>query len=126
MTTTMVSDGRGRLTSTTLPDTSVTSIVHQLGVDVATVQSNSNGSVSRTFNYDTRGRLLNIQDSKSALLYQGTYDDDGNQLTETRAGQGLVTWTYDAFDRLVREDKRSAPARRRLPPALMLMTATIA
>ena len=105
VTTTMAYDGRGRLVSTTLPDFSVTTITHGLGVDSATVQSNSNGNITRTFNYDTRGHLLNVQSASNAMLYQGSYDDDGNQLTETRAGLGPVTWTYDAFGRLVTEGK---------------------
>ena len=103
--TTNAYDGRSRLVSTISPDTSVTTILHGLGSDAVTVQSNSNGSIPRTFDYDTRGHLLNILDAKNVVLYQGSYDDDGNQLTETRAGQGQVTWTYDAFGRMVKEDK---------------------
>jgi RHS repeat-associated protein len=103
--TTVVNDGRGRLVSTTSPDSSVNSVVHNLGSDVVTLQTNSQGKITRTYNYDTRGLLLNVQDAKSTLLYQATYDDDGNQLTETRAGGGQVTWIYDSFDRLGLESK---------------------
>ena len=47
------------------------------------------------------------------LLYQGTYDDDGKQKTETRAGLGQVTWTYDAFGRLVHGGQGHRPERSR-------------
>ena len=106
VTTVAAYDGRDRLASTLLPDQSVRSIQHLLGVDVVTTKTNSQGNITRTYNYDTRGLLLNVQDAQNALLYQATYDPlDGKQLTETRAGLGQATWTYDAFRRMVREDK---------------------
>lgn len=103
--TTTTYDGRGRVASTLLPDQSLQKVVHNLGADVTTVQSNSKGNVTRTYNYDTRGKLLNIVDANNVTLYQAGYDDDGNMLTETRAGLGPTTWKYDSFDRLVEEDK---------------------
>lgn len=99
-------DGRNRVTSTTLPDNSVRSVQHFLGGDIVTTKTNSQGNIRRTYNYDTRNLLLNVQDDQAATLYQATYDPiDGKQLTETRAGQGQVTWTYDAFRRLIQDDK---------------------
>jgi RHS repeat-associated protein len=104
--TTIFYDGRGRLTSTHLPDGSINTIQHNLGWDVSIVQSNSNGNITRIHNYDTRGLLLSTTDSTNTMpFYQATYDDDGNQLTETRRGLGPVSWAYDSFGRLVSESK---------------------
>jgi RHS repeat-associated protein len=105
ITTTTTYDGRGRVARTLLPDQSVQTVVHNLGSDVTTVQSNSNGNVTRTYNYDTRGQLVGIVDSNNVSLYQASWDDDGNQLSETRAGLGPTTWKYDSFGRMAEEDK---------------------
>lgn len=106
--TTTQYDGRGRLVSQTAPDGSTATRTYDLGVVTVTQPTNSRGKIIRRFEYDTRGLLTAIRDENDVALYTATYDDNGQQTTETRAGLGQVTWTYDAFDRLIQEDKTLA------------------
>src|SRR5262249_34088058 len=66
-------DKQDRSITTTLPDNTTTKTVPGIGSKTVTVQSN-NGNITRTYNYDTRGLLLNVQDANGNELYNAEYD----------------------------------------------------
>ena len=62
-----------------------------------------------TYSYDDAGRLTGITNKKSGgtviSSFTYTYDDAGNRKTVTENNGDIVTWTYDASDRLTREKR---------------------
>jgi RHS repeat-associated protein len=96
-------DGRGRVIKQTRPDLSTRSTVHYVGYDVVTMQSNQGTSIVRTYQYDTRGNTIEVDDENNQPLITSQYDDNGNPLVQTAAGFGATTRRFDAFNRRVYE-----------------------
>jgi RHS repeat-associated protein len=98
-------DGLGRVASGIANDGSKTTVTHYLGYDVMTTETNQGTVLTRTMQYDTRGRVTAILDEHNVPLSSTTYDDDGHVLVASNRGSGDVTHTYDDFGHLVRVHK---------------------
>jgi RHS repeat-associated protein len=105
-----VLDGQGRpvLTERSLPDG--THEIVQASYDAAgrlTTMTLSGGTVTRTFNYDTLGRLVQSHDPDLGTRTL-TWDDGSRLLSETNAVGQTVQYTYDTVGRLSMRDTGSA------------------
>lgn len=104
-----VLDGQGRpvLTERSLPDG--THEIVRASYDPAgrlTQMTLSGGTVTRTFTYDTLGRLLTSQDPDLGTRTL-TWDDGNRMLSETNAAGQALHYSYDALGRLITLDTGS-------------------
>ena len=93
-------DALGRLTSVREDPNALnylTSYTYDAMDNLLTV---SQGSQTRTFTYDSAGRLLSAANPESGTTSY-TYDDNGNLLTKTAAGNVTTTMTYDDLNRVL-------------------------
>ena len=108
---TNATDGLGRLTSVTensLTGSPVTSYTYNALDHLTGV---SQASTSRSFVYDSLGRLSSATNPESGLTCYGTvsgtcnpsggYDGNGNLLKRTDANSVLTTMTYDSLNRIL-------------------------
>lgn len=64
---------------------------------------------TRTFTYDSLGRMLTADNPEDVGSMQYTYDDNGNVSTRTDARSATATTTYDALNRVTQKAYSGAP-----------------
>ena len=112
---TMVLDAGGRLTSVTEPGSLQTLYTYDALSNLKTVNQLGTGtatSLARSFGYDSLSHLVTATNPETGSVCYGTtgqstcsggYDANGNLGTKTDANGTLITYNYDALDRLITE-----------------------
>ncbi|WP_386067933.1 putative Ig domain-containing protein [Tahibacter sp. UC22_41] len=98
LTTSYVRDAKGRITSTTYPDTTVTTATYTAADQPATQCDAQNRCT--TFTYDDRGQLTTTT-YPNGTFETKTYDTNGNVVAETGTDGRTTKTVFDALDRVV-------------------------
>jgi RHS repeat-associated protein len=93
-----VYDAKGRVTSTTHPDGSVTTAEYD-GLDQPVKECDAIERCTE-HDYDERGQEVETRYADGTAEHK-TYDANGNLLTQTDRGGRTTTFVYDAADRLI-------------------------
>ncbi|WP_257387797.1 putative Ig domain-containing protein, partial [Tahibacter caeni] len=98
LTTSYVRDAKGRITSTTHPDTTVTTATYTAADQPATQCDAQNRCTS--FTYDDRGQLTTTT-YPNGTTETKAYDANGNVVAETDVHGRTTTFVFDALDRVI-------------------------